>query len=147
MRVLIDTNVLMDYLAKREPYFATARNLINACMEKKIDGYIAAHSILNLFFVLRHDYTTMQRRIMLMDMCRILHIVNVNRTKIITALIDDSFSDFEDCVQYQCAASCQADYIVTRNLKDFRNGVIPAVMPDDFCQRILENLSDGQGDE
>ena len=147
MRALIDTNVLMDYLTKREPYFETARKLVSACMEKKIDGYIAAHSILNLFFILRHDYTAAQRRVMLMDLCLMFRVVSVDNSKLLAALLDDSFSDVEDCVQYQCADDCHAEYIVTRNPKDFAASEIPAIMPDVFCQRFLDSSSGEQGDE
>jgi len=51
--------------------------------------------------------------------------------------MDEVFMDFEDCLQYLCAKSVNADFIVTRNPKDFVNSTIPAILPDDFCNRNL----------
>ena len=55
MRILVDTNVLLDYLAKRDPFFTTSHKLLMACMQQRFEGYIAAHSILNMSYILRHD--------------------------------------------------------------------------------------------
>ena len=137
MRVLIDTNILLDYFAKREPFFAPARTLLLACMEKRMEGFIAAHSVLNVFYVLRHSHTPEQRRNMLQGICRVLHVVGVDREKIMAALADSSFRDFEDCVQVQCARACRADCIITRNVKDFAAAGIPAILPDEFCRQHL----------
>ena len=137
MRVLFDTNVLMDYLAKREPYYGDAKQLFFACMNRRIEGFIAAHSVLNLFFILRHDYTVHQRRSMLSNMLSLFQIVGVDEEKILAALSDESFPDFEDCVQAQCAVSCNAQYVITRNLDDFSKSPVPAILPDEFYQMFL----------
>ena len=136
MRVLIDTNVLMDYLTKREPYFESALKVVTACMLKKANGYLAAHSILNLFFILRHDYTNEQRRVMLQNMCVLFQIVEIDREILLAALADKSFPDFEDGVQARCAEACQADYIITRNERDFVSSAVPAIHPDVFCKQF-----------
>ena len=137
MRVLIDTNILLDYFAQRGAFFEPAHRLLLACMEKKIKGYIAAHSVLNTFYILRHSHTPEQRRNVLRDMCRFLQVVSVDKGKVLAALNDYSCSDFEDCVQAQCASACRANVIITRNVKDFAAASIPAISPDEFCRRFL----------
>ncbi|MCR5219517.1 MAG: PIN domain-containing protein [bacterium] len=142
MRILIDTNVLIDFFAKREPFFKNAKELVYSCMKRNFDGYIAAHSILNLFYILRHDYTVAQRRAMLTDLCSLFQVVGVDKKKLLAALTDDSFPDFEDCVQVQCAVFCEADYIITRDIKDFALSSVPFMSPNDFCQRFLDGKSE-----
>ena len=52
-RILVDTNVLLDYLLTREPFYKDAKNVILACVDGKVKGCIAAHSVTNMFFILR----------------------------------------------------------------------------------------------
>lgn len=137
LRVLIDTNVFLDYFTKREPFFPAAQKIIRACEQGKIEGHIAAHSVLNMFFILRHDYTIEQRRAMLKDICLLFPVVSVDRQKLLSALTHNTFSDFEDCVQIYCALSCNAEYIITRDQTGFADSPIPGIFPDVFCQLFL----------
>ena len=57
MRILIDTDVLLDYIAKRQEFYQYASRIIGLCADDKIDGFVAAHSIVNAFYLLRKDYT------------------------------------------------------------------------------------------
>lgn len=59
-KILIDTNILLDYLLEREPFFEDAKKVILSCTEGNTKGCIAAHSISNMFFILRKDYTPKQ---------------------------------------------------------------------------------------
>ena len=61
-KILIDTNVLIDYLLEREPFFEDAKDVILSCADGKAKGCIAAHSIPNMFFILRKDYSVKERR-------------------------------------------------------------------------------------
>ena len=62
-KILIDTNVLLDYLLTRQPYYENAKQIVLACVERKIAGCVAAHSISNIFFILGKDYSAEERRI------------------------------------------------------------------------------------
>lgn len=136
MKILLDTNVLVDYLLSRKPFDDNARKIILLCKSKKIDGCIAAHSFLNIFYILRKDLTADERRILLKDFCTFVEVAGIDKNKIITALDNNAFSDFEDCLQSECAKDFSADYIVTRNTKDFKNSTVPAITPDEFLERI-----------
>jgi predicted nucleic acid-binding protein len=133
-KILIDTNVILDYLLMREPFQEDADKVVKLCVDNKVRGCIAAHSIPNLFYILRKDCNDSERRNMLINICRIFDVEGIDRTKLINALNDDDFSDFEDCLQAECAKSYGADYIITRNLKDFLNSDVPAVTPSEFLQ-------------
>lgn len=62
MRVLIDTNVLLDFLMGRKPFFDVADQIIKLCVERKMEGYMAAHSVLNIYYVLRKSMSDVERR-------------------------------------------------------------------------------------
>ena len=137
MLILIDTNVLLDVIARREAYVIFSEKVIDLCRQETINGAIAGHSVLNAMYVLRKNFTLEERKEIFLSLCEFLYVESVDFGKIIQALKDDDFSDFEDCLQMQCALSLRADYIVTRNVKDFAASEIPAVTPEEFL-KILE---------
>ena len=137
MLILIDTNVLLDVIARREPYVIFSEKVIDLCRQEIINGAIAGHSVLNAMYVLRKNFTLEERKEIFLSLCEFLYVESVDFGKIIQALKDDDFSDFEDCLQMQCALSLRADYIVTRNVKDFAVSDIPAITPEEFLN-ILE---------
>lgn len=136
MRVLIDTNVLLDVLMGRQPYFDIADQIIKLCADKKIEGYMAAHSIPNMFYILRKSMSDDERREALKFICQIVKIEGIDYIKIYSAIDNKEFSDLEDCLQEECAVAVLADYIVTRNMKDFVNSKVPAILPDMFLDRL-----------
>lgn len=129
MQVLIDTNVLIDYIQKREPFYLSAEKIFNACAENRIEGFIAAHSVSNLFFILRKQFTVEERKGLLKMLCTIFEVVGINKETIMAALDDNGFDDFEDCLQVKCALTVHADYIVSRNIKDFMNSQVRCLDP------------------
>lgn len=139
MDILIDTNILLDFLGQREPFNTEADRLIKKCEEKSVTGYIAAHSIANMFYILRKDYTVEERKSMLYDICELLEVVEIDKPKIVKALTNEGFNDFEDCLQAECAKAVGAAYIVTRDIKDFSGASIPAIMPKAFLQKLEEH--------
>lgn len=131
-KILIDTNVLLDYLLEREPFFDDAKKVILSCTEGNIKGCIAAHSISNMFFVLRKDYTAKERREILLNLCTIFNIEGIDKAKLLSGLANEDFSDFEDCLQMECAKSYGAEYIVTRNVADYSTSEIKAILPSEY---------------
>lgn len=136
MKVLIDTNVLLDYLTKREPYYQDARQIILDCAKNDLDGYVAAHSVVDAYFIMRKAVPAEKRREYLLQICNITTIVGIDERKLTAALNKPDFKDFEDCLQYECALEFGIDYIITRNVKDFSESSIAAVTPDKFLQQI-----------
>ena len=136
MRILIDTNVLIDYISKREPYFFNAEQIITLCANEKIYGCIAEHSVMDAIYITRKEYSIDERKNILKKICLILDVVGVDKYKIINSLSNDKFTDIEDCLQMKCAKEFFADYIVTRNIKDFKNSVIKPIMPDEFLKMV-----------
>ena len=132
MVILIDTNVALDFLTMRQPYYDDAREVIRICADERIQGYIAFHSLPNIFYVLRKRYSQADRRRMLKKLCFVLQVTGASHDKVCDAIENKEFVDFEDCLQYECAKEVSADYIVTRNVKDFRHSKVKAITPKEL---------------
>lgn len=134
MVVLIDTNVLLDYLETREPYFEDAYRVLALCAEEKVEGYVAFHSIPNIFYIMRKTHDIESRREMLNQICSILTVTGASHEKVVDAVNREDFSDFEDCLQVQCAKEVKADYIVTRNVNDYICSDVKVLTPKEFVR-------------
>lgn len=134
-RILVDTNVLLDYLLTREPYYEDAKKIVIACAEGKVNGCIAAHSISNMFFILRKDYSIEERRAVLTNLCKIFDVEGIDKVKLLAGLQNGEFSDFEDCLQMECAKAYGAEYIVTRNVADYKASMVEAVTPEEYLKK------------
>jgi len=135
MAVLIDTNVIIDFLMTREPFYKASTEIIKMCAEGKLKGYIAFHSVPNLWYILRRVPED-KRREWLADICSFLQVVGTSHEEVIKAVKMEEFKDFEDCLQDKCAKSAGAEYIITRNVDDFKNSDIAAILPEDLLKLV-----------
>ena len=110
-RILVDTNILLDYLLTREPFYEDAKKVVLTCTEGETEGCIAAHSISNMFYILRKDYDVKDRREILTNLCTIFDVEGIDKVKLLSGLQNENFSDFEDCLQMECAKAYNAEYI------------------------------------
>ena len=134
MKILIDTNVLIDFFTQREPFFVDSVKIFELCQKDIVEGAIAAHSIVNMDYILRKNFTLDELKKIFLSLCIIFQVEPIDVEKILRAIEDNGFKDFEDCLQMQCAVNFNADYIVTRNIEDFKSINVPAVTPKDFCK-------------
>ena len=135
MRILVDTNIFVDYVAKRHPFVDDARRIITLCVENSVDGCIAAHTVTNLFYILRKQMPVRERKQFLIDLCRTFTVIGIDYAKLEFCLHNDEFDDFEDCLQDECAKEFDADYIITRNIKDFTESAVEAIEPHEFLKK------------
>ncbi len=136
MAVLIDTNILLNYITNREDkYRNESIRIVELCALGKLNGYIAFHTLSTLWYVLRKK-SSKERRNNLRDICTIFSVACASQADIIDAIEKDSFEDFEDCLQDKCAKEAGADYIITVNEKDFVNSEIEAINPCEFLKKI-----------
>ena len=139
MVILIDTNIIIDALADREPYATDAKQIMEKCATREITGVLAAHSIPNLFYILRKEFSQEERRYLLKNLCKIFQVSELNEKRIIAALENEMFSDFEDGLQEECAVASMADYLITRNPSDFKHSRIKVILPNEFLRKMQEN--------
>lgn len=138
MLVLFDTNIILDILEKRIPFYHASKSVLKRCVSGEVTGYIALHSVSNIFYILRKRYSAADRRRLLLDMIDLLHVADADHESVRNALQREDFSDFEDCLQDECAKQIHADYIVTRNTNDFSVSDVSAVTPEELL-KILES--------
>lgn len=137
MKILIDTNVLIDYLMRRVPYSDDAEKIMFLCKNMQVKGCMAAHSVMNILYILRKEMTLDEQKKFLLYLSEFIEIIGIDRRKILYVLNDYLFSDVEDCLQTECAKDFSADYIVTRNIKDFENSAVPAILPEEFLKKVI----------
>ena len=136
MVILVDTNILIDVFTNRKPYANQSKRILELCAKREVTGIMAAHSIPHLFYILRKNFSQEERRSLLKNLCSVFRISDLNAQKILSALDNAEFLDFEDCLQEECALEAMAEYIVTRNPKDFSKSRVKAILPDDFLRLI-----------
>lgn len=134
--VLIDTNIFIDVLQDRIPFTDNSQAVIGLVTQKKIKGAVAAHSITNLWYILRKTHSDEERRNYLLSLFELFDVVSIDKNRLVAALEKSDFKDLEDCLQDEYAYAINADYIITRNAKDFESSMVKALTPEEF----LENL-------
>lgn len=133
MVVLIDTNVILDYLLERQPQFIYADSVFSQCRTKRVKGFVAFHSISTIWYLLRKRPQA-ESRSLLTQVTDLLTVTSASHEEVVNAIKNENFSDFEDCLQEKCASNIGADFIVTNNIKDFSSSQIPAVTPAEILE-------------
>lgn len=127
MKLLLDTNILVDILSKRAGYEDSLR-ILQFCEAGRVEGYVSAVTVTDVMYILRKHITLERVREALPTLLSVVDVADVTRSDIRGAFSCD-MRDFEDAVQAMCAKRIDADYVVTRNLKDFENAPIQAISP------------------
>ncbi len=136
LAVLVDTNILLDIFLNRIEYLENSLKVVDLCRNQIVNGRIAAHTFTNLFYILRKNYTDIQRRNLLSSLFEIFDVVSIDKNRLVAALKKIDFKDFEDCLQDECAYAINADYIITRNVKDFEHSIVRALTPEEFLEKV-----------
>ncbi|MBQ7970594.1 MAG: PIN domain-containing protein [Treponema sp.] len=137
MTILLDTNIILDYIAERPFSKSETKQIFEMIFSRKINGIIAAHSITNLWYILRKTCTAPERREIINTLLECFEIAEINKTIIQNAINRNNFSDFEDCLQDECAKTYKADYIITRDKDDFTTSLIPTLFPTEFLNNFV----------
>jgi hypothetical protein len=133
VKILLDCDVLLDQLLRREPFLANASRVFNACEAGQIHGAIAWHSLANAHYVADDGKRALK---FFEDLLSFVEVVG-GGTELALEAIRSGFSDFEDALQSVCAKQFEADFIVTRNVKDYKLSPIKAFSPSEFIGKFL----------
>jgi predicted nucleic acid-binding protein len=131
MRVLVDTNVVLDFLQDRVPFADNAARLFERIDAGEIEGYIAATTITNIYYIVRRAAGRTVAQDAITQVLSDLNICTVDIEILKQALIFN-FEDFEDAVQYACAMAYNVEAIVTRDASGFINSEIPVILPEEI---------------
>jgi predicted nucleic acid-binding protein len=128
LQVLIDLNVILDVLQRREPFYEMSASVLANIETGQVVGWVAAHSLTTLFYLLAKHHSANHARVALTEILNLLSVAAVDQTVIEQAL-NLPYQDFEDAVQMMAAVQTGADYVITRNPRDYKEGPLPALMP------------------
>jgi predicted nucleic acid-binding protein len=138
MKVFIDTDVILDLLAKREPFFNDAARLFTLADKQELHVHVSSLCFSNLSYILGKQHSLVEVRKILARLKVIVSVLSVD-DRVIELALNSDFKDFEDAIQYYCAIENGVKVLVTRNLKDFKLANIPVVSPKEFLNGQTEN--------
>ena len=143
MKVLIDTNVVLDALTSREPWKDSAEKIFLMAANYAVDMYITASSATDIYYLVRkYLHSTRQAKQVMSKLYSFVGIVSVTGTDCMDALASP-IMDYEDALVERVSIKAGMDCIITRNVKDYQYGTIKAILPDDFIS-LMENDSSGR---
>lgn len=133
-KVLLDTDVLLDFFFDRKPFSDHTAGVLNLCEGKKIEGYTTPVIIANTYYLLRKDAKHEVVRDKLNQLLNIIDIIQMDRDVVIKAL-NSKFKDFEDALQnFSAVENKKIRVILTRNLKDFKNSELAVLTPETYVK-------------
>jgi predicted nucleic acid-binding protein len=134
--VLLDINVFLDYFLCRDG-FEDAREIINHCLNKNVKGYVSAHEVTTLSYFLEKGIREKGKITEIISkMLKTFTTIEINEAILREALYSDII-DYEDAVIEVAAIEKRIDYIITKNIKDFEQSKVKAILPKDFL-RLME---------
>ena len=141
MKVLIDANIIVTFLTRRnDPFLQETVKLFQFCSEGRFSGYVALQTLPVVWYVLR-KFPNSESRGNLKSICNLLKLAVTDMEAVQLALSNTAFHDFEDNLQDCCAQSVGADYIVTANVRDYEgHSAVKAVTPSELLSIL--NASD-----
>ncbi|MHC5723755.1 MAG: type II toxin-antitoxin system VapC family toxin [Nostoc sp.] len=135
MKVLLDSNVILDVALKRQPFFSNSDTVVSFVEEGQIEGYICASSFSDLYYIIRKDKGRNLALEFLREIVTFCRVATVDSTTINMAL-NTNFRDFEDAIQYSTAVLNQLDAIITRNPRDFPVATPTIITPEELIQEL-----------
>ena len=138
MKVLIDTNIILDVLCKRPKFYEDSAKIFKMCEVKEITGVISALSVPNIIYIMRKELDEEKTREILDTLFLIFTVADLKADDLKRAS-EMKFKDYEDAVQSACAFRVNADYIITRNIKDFEQSRVSVIKPSEFLKKICNN--------
>jgi predicted nucleic acid-binding protein len=139
MKALIDTNVVLDVLLNRSPFYTNSRAVFELAEQKRITGCISASSVTDIFYIVKKAFKNNETVYKVIERLAALFLIVPVSKSTITDALALRWKDFEDAVQFTVAKKNGIVYIITRNEADFETSVIPWMSPTDFIQKININ--------
>ena len=139
MKILVDTNIIIDALTGRVPFRVSAEQIFMLAANQLQDMYITAGSATDIYYLIKkHLHNTEQSKNTMSKLYQLFGILDVTANDCQDALLSN-MNDYEDAVVSCCAKRNQMDYIVTRNIKDYKQSKVKALLPDDFVKFVSQD--------
>ena len=131
MKILLDTNIVLDVLLQREPFCGDAKTIFELIESNKISGYLCATSITTIYYLISKSNNKSQADIIIEKLLQLFNIADVNKNVLLKSLQNNG-KDFEDSVIYTSAEYFIIDTIITRDKKGFKQSNIKVMQPKEF---------------
>ncbi|MEA2328310.1 MAG: hypothetical protein QOE68_3269 [Thermoanaerobaculia bacterium] len=128
MRILVDINVILDAVLERRAWLDEAGRLLSAIESGEVEGYVAAHTITTIHYIVAKENGRAVAARVVTDLLRIVRVVQIGGADFLQALVL-SIDDYEDAVQVAAALQIGADYLVTRNTRDYKHAPVEIRTP------------------
>ncbi len=134
-RVFIDTNVMLDFLGERHPYYESIAKIATLSDKDKLKMIVSPISFATVNYLLS-KYESPKSAIDKLRKFKVISEISIVDEHIVEKALNSSFSDFEDALQYFSATASNCDIIITRNAKDFRQSLLPIMSADEFLESL-----------
>lgn len=136
MKILIDTNIVLDLIQQRQDFYDDARDVFAAIRDERIEGYVTVKSLMDIHYVTKHIlHDEAKVRTIIQNLLTLVKLLDSSAADA-SAALDSSVNDYEDALMSATASSNDIDYICTRNIRDYRNSVVAAILPVDLLKMI-----------
>lgn len=140
MKIIIDNNVILDVFQKRKPFVEFSSKVLRLVEANQVKGYITSNSITDIYYILNRSISDKEQVYNYMTtLLELIEIIDVT-ANVIKKSLDPDAIDFEDELISVCANDSDIDYIITRNTKDFKKSLVPALTPENFIEKYFENI-------
>ncbi len=136
MKVLFDTNVVLDLLLDREPWAVTAAQLFSRVERGSLEGYLCATTVTTVHYLATKAVGSKQARAEIRKLLALCAVAPVDQ-RVLQRAVELDFSDFEDAVIHEAARRMSVEVVVTRDLQGFKKATITILSPEE-CARVLE---------
>ena len=134
--MLLDTDVLIDVALERRPHSELASEILDRLEYGRQNAFIAWHTVSNFYYLVAPSRGGMSARDFIVELTRFVAVASTG-TEAVRYAVSLPMTDFEDAMQVAAARACDAQYIVTRNVKDFARSPIPAISPREALSRLF----------
>lgn len=135
MDLMLDTNIVLDHIANRKPFSELSRRVCLLGITGEATTYISANMIADIFYLLRKIHGSLEAQRIIEEDLDFLQVVGVSSADIAKAL-SMKWNDFEDCLVACCAQKIGADFIITRNPKDFARSPVAVLTPEELFEEL-----------
>ena len=136
MEVLIDSNIILDWFLKRDQFYENSKAVLNKCWFGNIKSFITIHSLCDIYYLVGNKFPLEEKKKLIQFLLNRSEIIEENYNSVKAFIDYDFYDDLEDCLQIQSAQNLRLNYIITRNIKDFRCSTVHAVTPEQFVEMI-----------
>ena len=130
-KVFIDTDIILDVALAREPFFSSSKTILAMAENNIIIGNISSNCVANIYYILRKSGGDNKARKFILNIVKYITVIAIDHQNVLEAL-KSKFSDFEDALQHSSAVENRCEYIITRNIEDYKTSKIKVLLPEEF---------------